>query len=95
MPSTTLAALLSYITRPPLALERLSRRADGRLELALKSVWKDGTRAVVPDPHDLLVRICAAVPAPRLLLYFGILSVCASRSREADTRDGPTRDRLR
>jgi hypothetical protein len=60
----------------PLALERLSRRADERLELALKSVWKDGTRAVVLEPHDVLVRLCAAVPAPRLhlLRYFGILS---------------------
>jgi hypothetical protein len=71
-----LERLARYITRPPLALERLSRRADGRLELALKSLWKDGTRAVVLEPHDLLVRLCAAVPAPRLhlLRYFGILS---------------------
>jgi Putative transposase/Transposase zinc-binding domain len=71
-----LERLCRYITRPPLALERLSRRADGRLELELKSVWKDGTRAVVLEPHDLLVRLCAAVPPPRLhlLRYFGILS---------------------
>jgi hypothetical protein len=71
-----LERLCRYITRPPLALERLSRRADGRLELELKSVWKDGTRAVVLEPDDLLVRLCAAVPAPRLhlLRYFGILS---------------------
>jgi len=42
-------------------LERLSRRADGRLELALKSVWKDGTPAVVLEPDDLLVRLCGLV----------------------------------
>lgn len=28
------------------SLERLSRSADVRLELALKSTWKDGTRAI-------------------------------------------------
>lgn len=65
-----------YITRPPLALERLSQRSDGRLELELKSVWKDGTRAILLEPHDLLVRLCASVPAPHLHLvrYFGVLS---------------------
>jgi Putative transposase len=49
---------------------------DGRLELELKSVWKDGTRAILLEPHDLLIRLCASVPAPRLHLvrYFGVLS---------------------
>jgi len=31
--------LCGYITRPPLSQERLTRRADGRLELELKNVW--------------------------------------------------------
>ena len=55
---------------------RLSRRSDGRLELELKSVWKDGTRAILLEPMDLLVRLCASVPPPRLHLvrYFGVLS---------------------
>jgi hypothetical protein len=35
-----------------------------------------GTRAILLEPHDLLVRLCASVPAPRLHLvrYFGVLS---------------------
>jgi len=71
-----LERLARYITRPPLAQDRLELRADGRLELTLKKVWKDGTRAVLLEPDDLLVRLCAAVPAPRrhLLRYFGVLS---------------------
>jgi Putative transposase len=79
-----LERLARYITRPPLALERLSRRTDGRLELELKSIWKDGTRAVVLEPHDLIVRLCAAVPAPRLhlLRYFGVLSSHHALRRE-------------
>jgi hypothetical protein len=68
--------LCKYITRPPVAQDRLSLRADGRLELRLKSVWKDGTRALVFEPHDLLVRLVAAAPPPNfhLLRYFGVLS---------------------
>ena len=64
------------ITRPPVAQERLEERADGRLELTLKNVWKDGTRALVFEPHDLLTRLVAAVPPPNfhLLRYFGVLS---------------------
>ena len=51
--------LCRYITRPPLAQERLTRRADGRLELELKKVWRDGTRALVLEPFDLLARLVA------------------------------------
>jgi len=71
-----LERLARYITRPPLAQERLTRRPDGRLELELKKVWRDGTRALVFEPHDLLTRLIAAIPPPRfhLLRYFGVLS---------------------
>lgn len=86
-----LERLARYITRPPLALERLSQRADGLLELALKSIWKDGTRAVVLEPHDLIVRLCAAVPAPRLhlLRYFGVLSSHHALRREVTPSPEP------
>jgi hypothetical protein len=79
-----LERLCSYITRPPLAQERLTRRADGRLELELKKVWRDGTRALLLEPFDLLTRLVAAVPAPRLhlLLYFGVLSSHSALRRE-------------
>jgi Putative transposase len=65
-----------YITRPPVAQERLALRADGRIELTLKSIWRDGTRALVFEPHDVLTRLVAAVPPPgfHMLRYFGLLS---------------------
>ena len=68
--------LCRYITRPPVSHERLERLADGRLELRLKHAWKDGTRALVLEPDDLMVRLVAAVPPPyfHLLRYFGVLS---------------------
>lgn len=68
--------LAKYITRPPVAQDRLARRADGRLELSFKKPWRDGTRALVLEPHDLIARLAAAVPPPRfhMLRYFGVLS---------------------
>jgi hypothetical protein len=63
-------------TGPPLSQARLTRRADGRLELELKRVWRDGTRALVLEPFDLLTRLAAVPPfrASHLLRYFGVLS---------------------
>jgi len=76
-----LERLCRYLMRPPLSQERLALRDDGRLELTLKNVWKDGTRALVLEPHDLLVRLCATVPPPwfNMIRYFGVLS---SHSRQ-------------
>lgn len=72
-----------YITRPPVAQDRLERRPDGKLELTFKKVWRDGTRALAFEPEDLIARLVAAVPAPRghLLRYFGVLSSHSSRRR--------------
>ena len=78
-----LERLCRYILRPPVAQDRLERRTDGSLQLALKTPWKDGTHALVLSPDDLLARLCAAVAPPRLHLvrYFGLLSShCALRS---------------
>jgi len=71
-----LERLCRYITRPPLAQDRLELRPDGKIELTLKSVWKDGTRAILLPPRDLITRLIAAIPPPRfhLVRYFGVLS---------------------
>lgn len=50
--------------RPPLSQERLEWHRDGRLELTLENAWKDGTRALVLAPFDLLTRLCSAIPIP-------------------------------
>jgi transposase len=79
-----LERLCRYITRPPFSQDRLELRTDGRVELALKRVWRDGTRAVVYEPRDFLARLIAAIPsvfpdqmrhAMRLLRTPGIASV--------------------
>jgi len=87
--------LARYMTRPPLSKERLERRADGRFELELKSVWRDGTRALVFEPLELITRLVAAVPPPRmhLLRYFGVLSSHSKLRREVvpEPPEDPTR----
>ena len=77
-----LERLCRYLLRPPIAEERLSLRSDGTLLLEFKKSWRDGTRAVVLSPRDLLVRLCAAIPLPYVnqVRYFGVLaSAAASR----------------
>ena len=62
--------------RPPIALERLTERDEGRVEYAFRKPWRDGTRAVVLTSEDLVARLCAMVPPPRFHLtrYAGVLA---------------------
>jgi len=71
-----LERLCRYVMRPPLSQERLEWRPDGGLLLTLKNVWKDGTHAISLEPHDLLVRLCAAIPPPwfNMVRHFGVFS---------------------
>ena len=50
---------LESAARPPIALERLTRRYDGCVEYAFRKPWRDGMRAVVLTAEDLLARLCA------------------------------------
>jgi Putative transposase/Transposase zinc-binding domain len=79
-----LERLCRYITRPPLAQERLTELPDGRYRLELKSAWKDGTRAVTYEPMQMIARLVAAIPPPRshMIRYFGVLSSHANARSE-------------
>jgi putative transposase len=92
-----LERLARYITRPPIAQHRLSLRPDGTLELELKSIWKDGTRAIVFSPEDLVVRLISAIPPPRwhMVRYFGILSSHSRLRKEVVPRPEPDPSALR
>jgi hypothetical protein len=65
-----------YVSRPPIANERLSRLADGRVLYRLKRRWRDGTTHVLFEPVDFLGRLAALVPPPRahLVRYHGVLA---------------------
>jgi hypothetical protein len=57
--------LCRYLARPPIAQERLVEIVGGKLRYELKKAWRDGTRFVVFEPHELLARVCAMIPPPR------------------------------
>jgi len=71
-----LQRLCRYLARPPLAHDRLAQLPDGRLSLSLKTPWSDGTEAIVLSPMDLIARLCALLPPPRMHMtrFFGVLS---------------------
>jgi len=55
--ATVLRSSVFAATSPVLSQERLTRRADGRLELELKKVWRDGTRALVLEPSGCVLEL--------------------------------------
>ena len=76
-----LERLCRYVARPALASGRLRLLASQRLCFALKTPWSDGTRHLLLSPMELLEKLAALVPPPRLhlLRYHGVL---APRARD-------------
>ncbi len=85
-----LERLCRYAARPPLATERLSRLANGRLLYELKHRWRDGTTHIGFEPLELLEKLAALVPPPRfnLVRYHGVLAP-AARHRARVVPPGP------
>ena len=79
-----LERLLCYLLRPPLVRERLSLLPDGRVMLRLKRPYADGTEALLLSPHDLIARLCALIPPPRvhLIHYSGVFAPHAALRRQ-------------
>jgi hypothetical protein len=71
-----LEQLCRYLLRPPLAQHRVHLRADGRVLVELKTVWRDGTSHLLFEPIELLEKLAAITPRPaiNLLLYHGLLA---------------------
>ncbi len=71
----TLERICQYALRPPVATDRLRLTPDGQVLLELKRRWSDGTTHLVFDPLELLERLAAITPRPRinLVLYYGVL----------------------
>jgi hypothetical protein len=70
-----LERLLRYAARGPISNQRLSLLPDGRIRYKLKRRWKDGTKAVIYEPMELMERLAALVPPPRfnIVRYYGIV----------------------
>ena len=78
-----LERLCRYVARPALAGGRLRILDADHLSFALKTPWSDGTRHLLLSPMELLEKLAALVPPPRLhlLRYHGFL---APRARARD-----------
>jgi len=74
-----LERLCRYVARPPVATERLKRLSDGRLIYELRHPWRDGTTHVAFLPLELMEKLAALVPPPRvnLVRYHGVLAPAA------------------
>ena len=65
-----------YVLRPPVAQYRVTVTSEGRVRLALRHAWADGTTHLQFDPVAFLERLAVLVPRPRvnLILYHGVLA---------------------
>ena len=63
-----LERLCRYALRPPVSQDRLQPMPDGTVVLELPRRWTDGTTHLIFDPVELLERLAALVPRPRVNL---------------------------
>ncbi len=93
-----LERLCRYITRPPLALDRLSVQHSGKVVYELKHPFSNGTTHFVFEPVEFLAKLAALVPRPRanLTRYHGVLAPNAKyRSLVVPTPDRQAKKRRR
>jgi hypothetical protein len=59
--------------------KRLTRLYDGRVDLALKTPWRDGTIPLQFTPEQFDARLAALIPRPakNLIRYHGVLALSA------------------
>ena len=71
-----LERLCRYVMRPPLAAGRLRWIDADHLTFRLKTPWSDGTTHLLLSPLELIEKLAALIPPPRLHLvrYHGILA---------------------
>jgi hypothetical protein len=53
-----------YVSRPPVATERLGVTSSGQVRYQLSTPYRDGTTHLVSEPLDLMARLAALVPPP-------------------------------
>src|SRR5712692_3488834 len=76
-----LERLLRYTARGAVALERLEEAANGELVYRFTKPWSDGTTGITLSPLELLEKLAALVPLPRvhLVRYAGCLAPHSER----------------
>ena len=61
-----LERLCRYVSRPPVAVDRMALTASGQVRYTLKKPYRDGTTHIVLEPLDLMARLAALVQPPRM-----------------------------
>ncbi|MBA3564840.1 MAG: transposase, partial [Gammaproteobacteria bacterium] len=76
--------LARYISRPPIATERLALTDGGHIRYTLKTPYRDGTTHVIFEPMDFIARLAALVPKPRahLTRYHGVFAPASALRAE-------------
>ena len=77
--------------------EQIAAQLFGRIVLTLKTAWADGTRQLVFEPLELLEKLAALTPRPRvnLVLYHGVLAPHSSwRARVVASGAPPVEPRV-
>jgi hypothetical protein len=71
-----LERLCRYVSRPPVAVDRMALTSSGQVRYTLKTPYRDGTTHIVVEPLDLMARLAALVPPPRMHLtrYHGVFA---------------------
>ena len=84
-----LERLCRYVSRPPVAVDRMALTSSGQVRYTLKTPYQDGTTHIVLEPLDLMARLAALVPPPRMHLtrYHGVFAP-HSKLRSAVTPAG-------
>jgi hypothetical protein len=57
-----LERLCRYVSRPPVATDRLALTSSGQVRYALKTAYRDGTMHIVLEPLELMARLAAFAP---------------------------------
>ncbi len=61
-----LQQLCKYLLRPPIAENRLKKINSGEILFEMKTTWGDGTRAILFSPKELIEKLVAIIPQPRI-----------------------------
>ena len=64
----SLERLIRYTARPSISTDRMSLTKTGDIKYELKKAWKNGVTHVVLSPHELIEKLCALIPQPRMHL---------------------------
>jgi hypothetical protein len=89
-----LERICRYALRPPIAEDRIRLTEAGHVRLQFRRRWSDGTSYVRFDPVELLERLAAITPRPRvnLILYYEVLGARAGWRTQVVPHGGTTSD---